>query len=76
MVGLGDGEHFLASDIPALLPYTRDFVFLDDGEVVTVRPDRIAIRDARGGRVERAPQRITWDAMQAEKGGYRHFMIK
>jgi glucosamine--fructose-6-phosphate aminotransferase (isomerizing) len=76
VVGLGEHERFLASDIPALLPYTRDFVFLDDGEVVTVRPDSVVIHDARGARVERAPQRIAWDAMQAEKGGYRHFMLK
>jgi glutamine---fructose-6-phosphate transaminase (isomerizing) len=76
VVGLGEGERFLASDIPALLPYTRDFVFLDDGEVATVTPETLRILDAAGARVERAPQRISWDAVQAEKGGYRHFMLK
>jgi glucosamine--fructose-6-phosphate aminotransferase (isomerizing) len=76
VVGLGEGEHFLASDIPALLPYTREFVFLDDGETVTVTPTAARIADAAGVPRERAPQRITWDPVQAEKGGYRHFMLK
>jgi glucosamine--fructose-6-phosphate aminotransferase (isomerizing) len=76
VVGLADGERFLASDIPALLPYTRDFVFLNDGDVVTVTPSELTIRDATGSKVERAPQRISWDPVQAEKGGYRHFMLK
>ncbi|HEY3119125.1 MAG TPA: glutamine--fructose-6-phosphate transaminase (isomerizing) [Vicinamibacteria bacterium] len=76
VVGLADGERFLASDIPALLPYTRDFVFLNDGDVVTVTPSELTIRDASGAKVERPPQRILWDPVQAEKGGYRHFMLK
>jgi glucosamine--fructose-6-phosphate aminotransferase (isomerizing) len=76
VVGLGEGEHFLASDIPALLPYTREFLFLDDGEMVTITPQAARITDARGAEVSRAPQRITWDPVQAEKGGYRHFMLK
>jgi glucosamine--fructose-6-phosphate aminotransferase (isomerizing) len=76
VVGLGEGEHFLASDIPALLPYTREFLFLDDGEMVTITPRQVHITDRAGQPVQRAPQRITWDPVQAEKGGYRHFMLK
>jgi glucosamine--fructose-6-phosphate aminotransferase (isomerizing) len=76
VVGLGEGEHFLASDIPALLPYTRDFIFLDDGEVVTITPKGAHIVDVAGETVARPAQRITWDPVQAEKGGFRHFMLK
>jgi glutamine---fructose-6-phosphate transaminase (isomerizing) len=76
VIGLGEGERFVASDIPALLPYTRDFVFLDDGDVATVTPASLEITDVHGNRVERKPQRISWDPVQAEKGGYRHFMLK
>lgn len=76
VVGLGNGEHFLASDIPALLPYTRDFVFLEDGDVVTIRPAGHQVVDPHGSAVDRPVQRISWDPVQAERGGYRHFMLK
>ena len=76
VVGLGQGENFLASDVTALLPYTRDFLFLDDGEMAVVTPDAVRVEDREGRAVSRPPQRIAWDPVQAEKGGYRHFMLK
>jgi glutamine---fructose-6-phosphate transaminase (isomerizing) len=76
VVGLGEGEHFLASDVPALLAYTRDFLFLDDGDVVTITPSSVRLTDANGGARSQKPQHIAWDPVQAEKGGYRHFMLK
>jgi glucosamine--fructose-6-phosphate aminotransferase (isomerizing) len=76
VVGLGEGEHFLASDIPALLSYTKDFLFLEDGELAVLTPSTYHITDAKGEEKRREPQRIAWDPVQAEKGGYRHFMLK
>jgi glutamine---fructose-6-phosphate transaminase (isomerizing) len=76
VIGIGEGERFLASDIPALLPYTRDFVFLEDGDVATVTPGSSRVVAASGEAVVRPIQRITWDPVQAEKGGFRHFMLK
>jgi glucosamine--fructose-6-phosphate aminotransferase (isomerizing) len=76
VIGLGEGERYVASDVPALLSYTRDFVFLEDGDVATVTPDGLWVTTLAGVAVERSALRITWDPVQAEKGGFRHFMLK
>jgi glucosamine--fructose-6-phosphate aminotransferase (isomerizing) len=76
IVGLGVGESFIASDVPAFLLHTRTAVFLDDGDVVEVSRDGFRILDREGALLERAPQRITWDPVQVEKQGFKHFMLK
>ena len=76
VIGAGQDETFVASDIPALLEYTRDVAFLEDGEIAEVRSDGFRILDANSRPVDRAIKRITWDALAAQKGGFRHFMLK
>ena len=76
VVGLGPDETYLASDIPAILPYTREVVILEDGEVARITRTGLELMTLDGRRVERAPSRIDWDAAMAQKGGYKHFMLK
>ncbi len=76
IVGIGRGEMLLASDIPALLPYTRDVVIIADGEMAIIDRGGVHLTDLEGRPLDRAPLRITWDAEMAEKGGYPHFMLK
>ena len=76
VLGVGDGESLCASDIPALLEHTRDVIFLEDGELAQLSADGIKIETLEGESVTREPKRINWSPMQAEKGGFKHFMLK
>lgn len=76
IAGVGEGEQFLASDIPAILKHTRQVIMIEEGEVVHLVPERITVMDLAGRTIAREPLTIEWDAESAEKGGYPHFVLK
>jgi len=76
VIGLGEGEFFLASDIPPILPYTRRFMFMEDGDIAVLSSKGVNVYNTRGEEISRELKHINWNPLMAEKGGYKHFMLK
>ena len=76
VIGLGKGENYIASDIPAIISKTRDTYILSEGEMAVVEPDKVVVKDLEGHKIDKKVFRVNWDAEAAEKGGFEHFMLK
>ncbi|HVE86982.1 MAG TPA: glutamine--fructose-6-phosphate transaminase (isomerizing), partial [Myxococcales bacterium] len=76
VLGLAQGQNFVASDVPALLDHTRDFIYMEEGDLAVLSADKVELFDPAGGKVNRPSRRIDWTPMMAEKGGHKHFMHK
>jgi glucosamine--fructose-6-phosphate aminotransferase (isomerizing) len=76
VIGVGEGESFVASDVPGILQHTRNIYFLADGDMAILTPEGVTLTDFEGKPIQRELTRVSWDPIQAEKGGYKHFMLK